>query len=243
MAKILHKIRAFLYLNFLTENPNDYTAKVSSERSLNVKDICESAVARGGAATTAAAMEHNTNLFLKEMAYRLCDGFSVNTGYFTARVQLKGVFDSPTENYNPQKHSLLFEITQGNLLRQELEMVEVEIMGVADTGIYIGQVLDVKTGTVNELLTPGRNLKITGNRLKIAGDKDEVGIYFSSEDGEQFKVETSDIVSNNPSELIIVIPELPHGGGFRLSITSQYAGSVLLKEPKTAVFDKVLFVG
>lgn len=36
---VLHKIKALLYENFLTENPNDYIARVSSERTLNVKDI------------------------------------------------------------------------------------------------------------------------------------------------------------------------------------------------------------
>ena len=69
MAKILHKVKAYLYPNVLTDDPNDFTARVSSERSLGVKEICASAVARGGAPTTAEAMEHNVNLFLKEMGY------------------------------------------------------------------------------------------------------------------------------------------------------------------------------
>lgn len=30
---VLHKIKALLYENFLTENPNDYIARVSSERT------------------------------------------------------------------------------------------------------------------------------------------------------------------------------------------------------------------
>lgn len=47
---ILHKIKAYLYDNFLTkDNPNDFIARTVSERSLNVKQICESAVNRGGA--------------------------------------------------------------------------------------------------------------------------------------------------------------------------------------------------
>ena len=39
----MHKIKAGLYDNALTENPNDFIARVLSERSLSVKDICESA--------------------------------------------------------------------------------------------------------------------------------------------------------------------------------------------------------
>jgi hypothetical protein len=242
MSKILHKIKAFLYPNLLTENPNDFTARVSSERSLGVKDICTQAVTRGGAATTEAAMEHNVNLFLKEMGYQLCDGYSVNTGYFTAAIQIRGVFDSPDENFNPDKHSLLFQFNQGELLRKELPSIEVQIMGVSDTGISIAQVLDVKSGSVNDLLTPDRNLKISGNKLKLAGDHQDVGIYFTNESTRnQTKVDITEIVTNAPSELIIIIPELSPGT-YKLSITSQFTGNALLKEPRTTVFDKILTV-
>ena len=45
---VLHTIKAWLYDNVLTENQNDYAARVSAERTLSVRDICESAAARGG---------------------------------------------------------------------------------------------------------------------------------------------------------------------------------------------------
>lgn len=35
-----HNIKEYLYDNTLTENPNDFTASVASERSLSIKDIC-----------------------------------------------------------------------------------------------------------------------------------------------------------------------------------------------------------
>jgi hypothetical protein len=76
----LHTIKAHLYDNALTENPNDFIARAASEKSLTVADICQTAVKRGGADISAASMEHGVNLWLKEMAYRLCDGFAVHTG-------------------------------------------------------------------------------------------------------------------------------------------------------------------
>ncbi|MDR2651100.1 MAG: hypothetical protein LBC68_02120 [Prevotellaceae bacterium] len=62
MIQILHKIKAYLYDNALTDDPNDFVARVNSERSLSVKDICESATLRGGADISADAMEHAVNL-------------------------------------------------------------------------------------------------------------------------------------------------------------------------------------
>jgi len=244
MATTLHSIRCYLYDNVLTENPNDFVARVISERSLNIKDICISAVTRGGADIQAAAMEHAVNLFLKEMAYNLCDGFSVNTGWFTASAHVKGVFDSPNETFNRDKHTLSFDFVQGSQLRKELDAVTVEILGVADSSLSVAQVTDVKTGSVNDLLTPNRNLKISGYKLKIAGDNPANGVYFVSQaTQERIKVDASDMVTNNPSELIIVIPALA-AGTYRMEVTTQFsAGIALLKEPRTVIFDKALTVG
>jgi hypothetical protein len=158
----LHTIKALLYDNALTENPNDFSARVSTERSLSVKDICRSAVSRGGATVSADAMEIAVSQFHKEMAYNLCDGFGVNTEWYTVSVSIKGVFDSPNEKFNPAKHTVSFDFRQGSLLRKELATVDVQILGVADTMLSIAQVTDVKSGSVNDLLTPGRNLRISG---------------------------------------------------------------------------------
>jgi hypothetical protein len=81
---ILHRIKAWLYPNLLTPDPDDFFIRPVSERTLGVKDICETAVSRGKVDIPAAAMEHAVNLFHSEMGYQLCDGFSVNTGWYTA---------------------------------------------------------------------------------------------------------------------------------------------------------------
>jgi hypothetical protein len=108
MNNVLHKIRVNLYENFLTENPNDYSAKVIAEP------------------------------------------------------------------FNPQKHNILFQFKQGEILRKETPNMEVEVMGMGESGIIISQVTDTKTGSVNDRITPGKNLKIKGSRLKLAGNDPQV---------------------------------------------------------------------
>jgi hypothetical protein len=120
--------------------------------------------------------------------------------------------------------------------------VEVEILGVADTDATVEQVIDVKTGSVNDLLTPNRNLKIAGHKIKVAGDSAANGIYFVNRStSERTRVDDSDVVVNNPSELIVVIPAL-EAGTYLLEITTQYSVGLMLKEPRTAKFDKPLTV-
>jgi hypothetical protein len=53
-------------------------------------------------------------------------------------------------------------------------------------------------------------------------------------------VEINDIVTNNPSELIVIIPDL-QPGTYQLEVVTQYAGgSNLLKEPRTTELKKTL---
>ena len=240
---VLHSIKAQLYDNVLTENPNDFIARVASEKSLNIKDICLAATTRGGSDVSAAAMEHAVNLWLKEMAYSLCDGFSVNAGYFTAQASIRGSFLSPAEKFNADRHSISFDFNQGSLLRKELGNVEVNILGVADVSLFIAQVVDVKTGSVNDLLTPNRNLRISGGKIKIAGDNEQNGVYFvNTQTNERVKVDATDIVNNNPSELLVVIPALS-AGEYKLELATQFSGSSTpLKEPRNATLEKILTV-
>ena len=258
MEDILHKIRVHLYENLLTEDPNDYSAKVVSERSLGVKEICQTAVKRGGAASTAEAMEHNVALFLKEMAYQLMDGYAVNTGYFTANAQIRGVFNDAKESFDPKKHSLLFRFNQGEMLRKEIPNVAVQVLGVGETGIMISHVIDSKTGSVNDLLTPNGTLKIKGGKLKIVGDNPQIGVCFEKMDkidedddipaadrvgGAVYKVDGRNMIVNNPSELIVEIPPLA-AGKYRLVIRNQYGGNSQqsLKTLRETVFERILTV-
>ncbi len=242
MANILHKVKAYLYDNVLTkDNPNDFIARTASERSLSVRDICEAAERRGGSDVPAAAMAHAVELFHKEMAYQLCDGFAVNTGYYTAGTTIRGVFESATDTFDSKRHSILFQFSQGEKLRAEIPNIEINILGVADASAVILQVKDVKTGTVNDVLTPGRNLIISGSKIKITGDDPANGIYFVDSKQQRIAVDPSDYVANNPSELIIVIPDLP-AGTYTLEVVTQHSHGAVLKQPRTASFDKPLSV-
>jgi hypothetical protein len=124
----------------------------------------------------------------------------------------------------------------------KLEYIEVQVMGVAENGSRIAQVTDVKNDTVNDQLTPDRNLRISGYKIKLAGDDASVGVYFHNLDtNTSTQVDASDIVTNNPSELIVVIPALA-SGEYQLEIITQYAVGSTLKETRSAVFEKRLTV-
>ena len=241
---VLHTVKATLYENPFTDDPNDLAARVSAERSLDVQEICESSVERGDSDMHVATMVHAVDLFHKEMFYRLCDGFSVNTSWYNASIHIRGVFTSPTESFDSTKHSIVVEFRQGAELRRELAMVKVDILGKAESGFFIAEVIDVRTGSVNDLLTPGRNARILGSKLKVEGDDPACGVYFVSDtDGTRFKVDAADIVENVNAHLLVIVPTLAPGT-YRLEVSTQFTTSSgkLLKTPRTTVFDRLLTV-
>jgi hypothetical protein len=66
--------------------------------------------------------------------------------------------------------------------------------------------------------------------VEIEGENPANGIYFVDQTTqERIKVETKSFVDNNPSEITIVIPNLPLSATYKLEITTQYSHGQTLK--------------
>lgn len=242
MEPLFHLIQAYLTASPFPGTQGKYIAKIASERTLSIEDVCRIAVERGKALTTPEAMKYNVELFLQEMTSRLLNGFTINTGHFIARTQIQGVFDSPDEKFNSEKHTLLVQITQTEEIRKQLPYVQVQMNGSGRNEMQIQETIDIKTQSVSQLLTPLHVLRIKGKKLKIMGNNPAIGVYFKNEaSGECTKVEMSDIAKNTPSELIVIIPDL-QPGNYTLEVVNQYTRKGIIKKPRTAIFNKPLAV-
>jgi len=154
------------------------------------------------------------------------------------------VFNSQNESFEPVKHALLFQMNQGELLRKEIgSNIQVVMSGPGSSSIKIDEVVDVKTGSVNDLLTPGKGLRIYGFKIKVAGENPDNGVYsINQATNERTKVPNDEFITNNPSEVVVWVPELP-AGTYKLEITSQFNNSQeYLKDPRTFTYDKLLTI-
>jgi hypothetical protein len=227
--------------NELTEKPGDYRAQVINVTSHTQNDIVERVMKIGAGLThsdIAAVLEAEKQV----IADIIAEGGEVNTELFNAFPSVSGVFDTPDEPFDHSKHKVRINLHPGVVLCSAVSQVKPKRVAAILTGTVITAVTDLKTGAVNGTLTPGRDVKLSGVKLKIAGTESEVGLYFvPTGGGAEVKVDPSDIVVNNPSELIAVIPSLS-AGTYRVKIITQYAHGKLLKVPHTFVFDKSLTV-
>ena len=235
-------IKAYLHDNTFARKNNKFVARVKIDRSLTVKDVCKLAIKRDQVDISVSDMEYIVDLWFEEMAFLLCNSNSVNAGWFTALPRIKGVFGGAEDDFDPEKHSILFEFSQGMKMRKKSKNLSVQILGMADMSAKITQVTDIFTGSVNNIITPGQNLRIKGIKIKIKGNSKDNGISFVNQSTlECTNVDDSGVVLNKPSELLVIIPKLEEGE-YKLKFSSQYTGSVLLKKPRTIEFEKSLFV-
>jgi hypothetical protein len=104
--KILHHIRVKLYPNNFDHDRADgaYFARTVNDSTLGVTEICASMKERGGFSGNLEEAADHVRQFLDEMIWLLCDGFAVNTGYFSIHPKIGGTFRSPKETHDPENN-------------------------------------------------------------------------------------------------------------------------------------------
>ncbi|MDR1220478.1 MAG: DUF4469 domain-containing protein [Treponema sp.] len=229
-----------LEANELTDNPNDSRAQVVNVSSYSQADLVDR-IMKIGAGLTRSDIISVLEAEKQVVADVVAEGGAVTTELFNAFPSISGVFDTPDAPFDPAKHKVHIKLHPGMALRSAVAQVKTKRVAAVVTGTVITAVTDLKTGAINETLTPGRDMKVSGVKLKIAGTDPAVGLYFVPDSGDAVKADISDVVVNNPSELIALTPALP-AGTYRVRIVTQYASSRLLKVPHTFTFDKGLTV-
>jgi hypothetical protein len=224
VTEVLHRLRVKLYPNYLPTAEGAYIARTDSEASLNIEQVCAALKNRGGYGGDYEDLVEGIKQFFDEMAYQLCDGFAVNTGYYSVHPNIGGTFNNTTEIHDHKKHPITFRFRTGSKLRRLVEHIGVDIEGIADTGGYIDEFVDAEEEAINSHYLPGNQFIIHGHKIKAAGDDPSVGVYFVPVNDPSKTMKATRIAENTPSKIIGVAP----GTGsspVRIEIRTQYAGA------------------
>jgi hypothetical protein len=233
--------KLWLQLNFLTkEVDNDYTASVSmTGKTLRNADLARILKDAG------SEWSYETILYILEQADRIAReqlqrGYSVLTGLCQLSPRVTGSWIGANAKFDPARHKITLDIVPSAEMREALKEVGVEVLGVRDDGAFIGLVTDTATGLADGTITAGDDIRIDGDKLKIAPEgEDGLGVFFIDADGGIFPV-TRRLTQNDPKRLIARVPDLP-AGQYRLRVTTRYTtATTLLKEPRTIEYDRLL---
>jgi hypothetical protein len=225
--------------NLLTpKEPNDRYARVVNVQSRSESDLAEAISKRNigiSKAEALAMLEAASEIQLEWLA----EGHSINLRLAHFHPSIPGAFE---EGEYPKEAAI--RITASKEVAETAKTIPLRHVEAVNP-IHIDFVHDVKSDTTNSKVTRGGSVKITGHNLKIAGIEPAVGVEFISvEDPEAiYPVPAQDIIINNPSELLIIAPQMVTGEEVQLKVTTQYSGSLKgLKTPRSVTFGKKLTV-
>lgn len=154
-----------------------------------------------------------------------------------------GPFDNVEAQFDPAIHHLTFDIVPTKMVREALKKVKVINNGAKGEVSRIGFVADAITRLAGGPITPGKYIRIEGERIRIAGDDALIGVFFIPEDGSNTVKAEAAYIQNDPKCVVALVPQLADGK-YTLRIVTQYSqGNFLLKEPRTIEYKKLLQVG
>ena len=226
-------MRVKLYPNYLPAVEGAYIARTNNEAALTIEQICAALKNRGGFTGSYEALTEYVRQFFDEAAYQLCDGFAINTGYFSVHPNVGGTFSSVNEGHDRKKHPINFRFRTLSALRKLAGLISVDVEGLAETTGWIDEFTDIEENSVNGIYLEGNQFSITGNKIKIAGDDPSCGVYFVPVEDPSSAVKATRIALNTPTKIvgIGVKTNFMHN---KLEVRTQYTGSggVYLKTPR-----------
>lgn len=174
----------------------------------------------------------------------LLNGYSVQTDLCQYTPRIQGNFDNPKAQFDPAIHKLTFDIVPTKKLRDALNNVKVINLGMKKDVAEINLVTDTITLKNNGSITPGKYIRIEGERIKVVGEDGVVGVFFVSADGSKTFTAETPYIQNEPKCIVACVPANLADGSYTLQIVTQFSQSnLLLKESRTLVYDTPLQVG
>lgn len=225
-----------------TGNRNTYSAQIVNSRSYTFDDIAK------------YLLRHNTGLS-GAVIYGLwegikgaveefvSDGGSVNTELFNIQTSIRGIFSGEDDGFDGRRHKIRLNMQPGLVLRDVPGRIKVRKL-VSRSMAMIMSVTDMKSGSTDSVLSPGGNIRILGQKLKIIGDSPACGLCFVPDDASAtpVMVPRPGIIVNSPSEIIAAVPALERGIWSVRIVTQFCKGNRSLKTPRSIGFEGKLRV-
>ena len=235
-----HELDVQLYPNHLAGGEGTYLAKNTKEKTIDVEAICAAMKNRGGYEGSYDEAVKTVKHFFKEMMYQLCDGFSVNTGWFTVNVHIGGLFHSVKEGFDPHKHHVAFKFHMLKAMRNLTSLIGITINGHIEDPAFIAEFNDMEAhGAPHNYFEPGHVSEVLGRRIKIEGDPAKVGLWLVPVMDPTKAVKMSRIVENSPSRIQFI----PVATGFqenRLEVRTYFSDGTNLTTLRTITSPFVL---
>lgn len=207
--------------NTLHPESNNYVARVENLASWGFDDL-KAEVTRSGSILknieTKAVMEE----FFNVVAQALNKGIAFHSSYFSVVPSIKGTFDHALEPFDPSRHEIVVNMIPGPALRSAMQKVAPERISPDQRLPQPIDLFDNNTEQLNQTLSPGHVMELSGERIKVNNPDDPAqGIFLiKTDDGETFRVPQLKV--NTASSLVFKAPIDLIPGTYRLEVRTNF---------------------
>ncbi|MDR2120751.1 MAG: DUF4469 domain-containing protein [Tannerella sp.] len=218
-------LKTIAHLNELTEETtDDYYLLPDIKGTLHEEDIIRRLEAKE-IATKNVNGPAFVQLFHRECALAVSEGYNVVTGMFHATIGLKGVvYAKDLGHHLPAGQvSVHTGLIQGEYAREAVKDLTISVAEQpAPTGPVIQSVTN-PVANVPDTINTGEMVLLQGMRLAVRGDKpDEIGVFFTYEDEVTVvRIPATHLSPNTPKKLQFVLPAEVSAGNWKVKVATQ----------------------
>ena len=234
-VKKIHEWFYYLIENTVTPDPTDRIAKVKSKKTKGIGDLADRIVQK----RTEYRKDTLVNIYrmMNEAKLEfLAEGEKVNDEITLLEPAITGNFYENT-GFVDGRNSCVINSRVTNVVQAMLRQVKGTYNGLSldNGGAAIDSITDSTTGSVNGEITPGKTVTVAGKKIRVVPEEGETVascITWTNLDTQQVIEQEDAPVVNDPSKLILQLPELM-AGTYTLGIKTLFSSpSATLKESR-----------
>lgn len=211
----------YLTDNPLTPNPTDLRAVLLTKGTKTQQDIIKGIV-KANVGLSESELLAVFEAEKKVIGEFLEDGYSINTDLFTMSPSMRGVFYDVRETYTEGRHKLRLNMLPGGTLREALKRIVLRKVAPSNTAPLLSALEDVSSNTTNEQLTPGKAVRIFGDKLGFDVQDPTQGVFFINERGQA--VRADEYIDASPKKIYASVPGSLKVGNYTLQVITKTKG-------------------
>jgi hypothetical protein len=205
--------------NQLDQTGETYHAQVVNSESFGTEDLVDY-VSRTNAGVSRPEIASIEAAFEDAFAYFLSQGKFFHSPLLRLSLSIRGSFK---KDEHPASKDIHANAAVGPLLQQAAEKGGVKF-GQEAVKWAIERVIDVESGSVDDRITIGRNLRIEGKGLTLEGDGAAVE-FTPTGGGAPVTAAAGQLAVNTPSLLVLEAPDNLAAGTYRIAVVTHYNGT------------------
>lgn len=213
------KINYVLHPNLMTPDPDDCKATVVNRTTFNLDDVVKQLTSEGSILKQTECYAV-IDAFLRKLGLNLAEGISFRSDYFSLGIEMSGVFINDKDKFDANRHMVYPNLKPGKPWKDSLANIQFEKVTADENKPRPENIIDLKSKTIDQILSPGGMAEVQGTLLKIDETTTDEGIYIISENGGG-ETRVNYLYNNYPKSLQFEIPEGLSAGTYKIEVRNR----------------------